>query len=583
MSHTSTKTIHPGLKRRSKDVKHGLIARDTLKAVLRTTLGGALLAVGISLAIQLAYPRSMALPQTHIGGKNYSFQSESQIAADIAAMHERKMHIISGSQTMEYTPKELGITFTSREDAKQAVSYGWRERLVPFSFFFERREIPYYGFSINETKAGEYAASLKQYNKAPVDAAVHLEGAKVTITKQQDGYVYDAEQLVAAIKSFKLTSGMTVTLQPTVAQPNITDEAAIEAGSTLRQRLQKPIIVKAGGKSVTASPALLASWMVLTPDAQDKKLHIGYDKEKVKQWLSSFANEVYRPGTPRTVTMLDGVATGGGEAADGLALSVDATAESVVSAATANQPTVEGVTTPVIVPAQTIRNYTRSSQGLQALLNYWDESNPGTWGIVLKDFNGSISASFNPDRQFTSASVYKIYVAYVVYAKVDNGEFGMSSATNNGNDVSGCVDLMIVRSDNSCAHALGDLIGWDANDGMLHASGFGSTSIALGGALTTARDAANFLMQLQNGTLLSTGNRDAMLNMMGRNIYRYAIPAGSVGMHSANKLGALGAYNHDVAIVYHPKGTYVLSVFSYGSNHYRIRELARQIAAVMAQ
>jgi hypothetical protein len=69
---------------------------------------------------------------------------------------------------------------------------------------------------------------------------------------------------------------------------------------------------------------------------------------------------------------------------------------------------------------------------------------------------------------------------------------------------------------------------------------------------------------------------------MGHNIYRYAIPAGSTG-HSANKLGAAGAYNHDVAIVYHPKGAYVLSVFSYGSNHAQIRELARQISAVMSQ
>jgi beta-lactamase class A len=583
MSHTSTKTTHPAFRHRSKDVKHGLIARDTLKAALRTTLGGILLAVGVSLATQLVYPQSRALPQTRIGGKSYGYQSKAQIAADIAAMSEQKLHIIIGSQTLESTPKELGITFASVKDAQQVVGYNWRERLVPFSFFFERREISYYAFTVNEAKAREYAMSLKRYNKAPVDAAVHVEDAKVTITKQQNGYAYDAEQLVAAIKHFKLTSGMAVTLQPTVAQPNITDKAAIEAGSTLQQRLQKPIVVKADGKSAMADSALLASWMVLTSDSQNKKLHIDYDKEKIKQWLVSFANEVYRPGAPRTVTMLDGVVTSGSEATDGLALNIDATAESVVSAATGNQLTVEGVTSPVIVTAQTIRKYTRSSQGLQALLNYWDESNPGTWGIVLKDFSGNISASFNPDRQFTSASVYKIYVAYVVYTKVDNGEFGMSSATDNGNNVSGCVELMIVRSDNSCAHALGDLIGWDANDGMLHVSGFSSTSIALGGALTTARDSANFLMQLQNGTLLSAGNRDTMLNMMGRNIYRYAIPAGSVGMHSANKLGALGAYNHDVAIVYHPKGTYVLSVFSYGSNHYRIRELARQVAAVMAQ
>jgi beta-lactamase class A len=547
------------------------------------TLEGAVLAIIVTVAAQLAYPQSRALPQTRIGGKNYGYQSQSQIATDIANLQKQKLHVTSVSQTLQYTPTDLGITFTGIKDARQVANYSWRERLVPFSFVFEQRRVPQYGFTVDEAKAREFAMSLTRYNKAPVDASVHLEGTKVTIAKQQDGYVYNAEQLVTAIKNFKLTSGMTVTLQPEIVQPNITDSVAVQAGSALQQRLQKPITVQAAGKSVTADAMLLASWVVLTPDAHNKKLSIDYDKGKIKQWLDGFAPQVYDPGVARTVTMLDGIVTSNTKDTDGRALDVDATADTVIAATTANQLTVEGKMTPVTRAAQTIRNYTRSSQGLQALLNYWDETNPGTWGIVLKDFNGNISASLNPDRQFTSASVYKIYVAYVVYTKVDNGEFGMDSSTNNGNNVSGCMELMIVRSDNSCAHALGDLIGWDTNDGMLHAKGFSSTTIAFGGALTTARDSADFLMQLQNGVLLSNGNRNAMLDMMGRNIYRYAIPAGSVGMHSANKLGALGTYNHDVAIVYHPKGTYVLSVFSQGSNHSRIRELARQIAAVMNQ
>ncbi|HUS25772.1 MAG TPA: serine hydrolase [Nevskiaceae bacterium] len=586
MSHA--KTIHRARKQPSqlqhfRDVGLRLIDEKRVRGAAKAALEGVALAVLLTVSAQLLYPPSRTLPQTSIGGKSYAYQTKQHIAADIAALQNQKLHITSGSQTLSYAPKDMGINFAGTKDAEQATEYNWRERLVPFSIFFERRDIPNYGFTVDEPKARQFAATLKKYDKAPVDAAVRLEGAKVVVVKQQDGYSYDADHLVKAMKDIKLTSALHVTLQPKVVQPKITDDVAVAAANSMQQRLQKPLTVQAGGESVIADSATLASWAVLVPDAQNQKLHITYDKEKIKQWLAPFAQQVYTPGSPRTVTLLDGEVTGEANAADGQALDANATADAIIAAGIANQPTAAGKIQPVVRAAQTNRTYTRSSKGLQALLNYWDASNAGTWGIVLKDFSGNISASINPNRQFTSASVYKIYIAYVVYTKVDSGEFGMESSAGNGYTVAGCLDRMVVRSDNGCAHALGDMIGWEANNGMLHAKGFSSTSIVEGAQITSAQDTTSYLIQLQNGSLLSAGNREAMLYKMGHNIYRYAIPAGSTGMHSANKLGAQGTFNHDVAIVYHPKGTYVLSVFSQGSDHYRIRELARQVAAVMGQ
>jgi beta-lactamase class A len=558
--------------------------RKVLKTAARMTLEGALLAAVITVAGQLAYPSSRALPQTYVGGKQYAYQSKQQIAADIAAVGGRPMHVTIGAQVLEPTPKQLGITLAGMEDAERAVSYSWVERLVPFSFLWEGREITYYSFTLDEAKAREFAVSLKQYDRQPVDAAVRVEGSRVIIDKQQNGYNYETDKIIAAIKGMKLTNGLSVALDPTIVQPKTTDQMAIEAGANLQQRLQQAITVSVEGKSVAADPSLIATWAVLAADAEDKKLSVTYDKEKVKQWLSSqLAVQVYVAATPHTVTLLDGARVGETAAADGRELNVEATADAVIAAASANRQTVEGKMQPVTAAARTIRNYSRSSQGLQALLSYFDQTHAGTWGIVLEDMNGTISASVNPDRQFTSASVYKIYVAYVVYDKLDSGELTMATPAGNGATVSRCLDIMIVRSDNACAHALGGMIGWNASDNLLQAKGLGSTTIAFDGQLTTARDAANYLKQLEKGTLMSAANREALLHKMGHNIYRYAIPAGSAGMHSANKLGALGVFNHDVAIVYHPKGTYVLSVFTQGSGHGVIRELARQISQVMNQ
>ena len=537
--------------------------------------------VVLVLVAQLAYPRDWALPNSRIGGMEVGYRSEAKIVADIAALQGRPMAIVSGDQELKYTPGDLGINLDGAKDAEAVTAYSWSERLVPFSLLTEERSVPTYSFRVDESKAKKFAASLKKYDQPPVNAALVLEGDDLTVVKQQDGYVYDTGQLLAEIKAAKLTSALSVTLMPKVELPAVTDVMVAEAGSRLQQRLRQPLVVEADGKTVSASADVLGSWAVIT-QAADKKFRIGYDREKAKQWLSGLAGQVYAAAIPRTVTIADGEQSQETEGKDGHALDVDATADAVIAAANEGRPEASGKMKAVKAATSTVRVYSRSSKGLNALLQYWDQSNAGTWGIVLKSFDGSVDANFNPDRQFTSASVYKLYVAYVVYGKVSDGTLAMDTATGNGNDVAGCLHIMIVRSDNACAIALGDMVGWDASNGTLQAKGLNSTSMAKGNQLTTPRDAASYLLQLQNGTLMAGGHRDALLDKMSHNIYRYAIPAGSAG-GSANKLGAAGAFNHDVAIVYHPRGAYVLSVFSQGSNHYRIRDLAREISNVMSQ
>jgi beta-lactamase class A len=550
---------------------------------VRALVFGICFAVVVSVAIQLMYPSSLALPQTRVGGKNYGFRHQLQIAGDIMRLNGQNLLVYSGEQTLRVKPGDIGLTLDGTKEAQNATKYSLLERLTPFSLFLEKREILGFNYKVDEAKALAFAESLKQYDRAPVNALVKLDGTNVVVEKGQTGYSYDSGVIFNNIKNIGIDSRMKVNLAPMVTEPDIPENVVAESALILQQRLQNPLTIEANGKSITADPATLATWMVLTPDPANKKLHISFDRHKVKEALSSLANQVYRPSTPSGVTMHDGVETSRSDGAAGEGLDIDASADAVIASATRNQPQVQGVMQAIAPVYRVQRNYSRTSHGLQALLNYWDESEAGTWGIVLKDFNGSVNAAINPDRQFTSASVYKIYVAYVVYAKSDAGQISMGSPTSNGNTVAGCLEIMITRSDNACGNALGEMIGWSASNGMLHSQGFTSTSIAYGGQATTANDAAKYLTALQNGYLMSSGNRADMLSKMGRGIYRYAIPAGSSGMHVANKLGALGAFNHDVAIVYHPRGTYVLSVFSNGSSHARIRELARQISQVMNQ
>ncbi|HTE57529.1 MAG TPA: serine hydrolase [Verrucomicrobiae bacterium] len=578
MAHTNTLQQQPLLTRQ----RLATIRLWTLRA-LRTMALGVILATVSSVVLQLAYPRFMTLPQTRIGGEAVGFRNRQQLFITLAHKEQGNLKIQSGDLTLQQKPADVGLGFDINKDIQTATQYSWKQRLVPFSFFTQVRDIPHYSLRVDEAKARAYALSLAAHDRAPINAAVKLEGTKVTIEKGQAGYSFVEKDMMAAIHATKLDRVMTTTIIPRVVEPEIPESVAVEAAGILQQRLSKPLTVKAADKEAIFDVATIATWTKLTPDPANKKLVVSYDREKVKAALAPLAAKVYVASAPQTATLVDGAIASHSGGQDGRALSTDATADAMVKALSENKESIEGSVQPVVFVQRATRTYTRSSRGVQALLDYWSQSNGGQWGVVVRNFGGDISASHNGNKQFTSASVYKIYIAYVVYTKVNGGQMSMDSATGNGQSVASCMELMIVRSDNGCATALGDMIGWGASNGMLYAKGFNSTTIAYGGQVTTPNDVANYLFALESGGLLSGAHRSDMLSKMGRGIYRYAIPAGSPGMHVANKLGALGAYNHDVAIVYHPKGAYVLSVFTTGSSHAKIRELAAQINALLNQ
>jgi beta-lactamase class A len=227
-------------------------------------------------------------------------------------------------------------------------------------------------------------------------------------------------------------------------------------------------------------------------------------------------------------------------------------------------------------------SYTRTSKGLQALINDWVKNHKGSYNIAMRTTAGDISASYNAGGKIYPASIYKLFVADVAYTKAANGQLDLNTPTSTGQTIDGCIELMIVRSDNNCAYAVGDAIGWDANNGFLASQGFGSTTLKQHVWTTNANDILNLLLKLQNGSLIDANYTSALLSKMSRQIYRSGIPAGSAGA-VADKVGFVDNYNHDAGIVYHPNGTYALVIMTTNSNFSNIADLARQISNVMKQ
>jgi beta-lactamase class A len=155
----------------------------------------------------------------------------------------------------------------------------------------------------------------------------------------------------------------------------------------------------------------------------------------------------------------------------------------------------------------------------------------------------------------------------------------LSSQTSAGS-LDSCLQKTILVSDNNCAQAIIDLIGWNETQNQVKAAGFSSTNVNNSGGgymSSTAADLASLLKGLYDGSLLNTSSTDYLLNLMKQQVYRSGIPAGSPNAVVADKVGFLDSWNHDAAIVYAPNSTYVLVILTTNSSFSQIKALSNQI------
>ena len=230
------------------------------------------------------------------------------------------------------------------------------------------------------------------------------------------------------------------------------------------------------------------------------------------------------------------------------------------------------------------RSYSSTDAGLSALIKQYDQDHAGIFGVSMVELSGkNRRASYNDTKRFTSASTYKLFVAYSTLKRIDNGSWSWTDANIfAGRNLSTCFNDMIERSDNGCAEALAEKIKYSVVTSEARAIGCTNTSFGdSNGMNTTAADLSLFLAQLRMGQILTQQtSRDRLMNAMSRNIFRSGIPTGLSGIAVADKVGFLNGLLHDASIVYSPSGTYVLVIMTDGSSWSAIADLASKIEAL---
>lgn len=535
------------------------------------------------IVLQLLYPRSWALPNTQIVGQNFGFRSRRAIAASLTGLENRDVAVQTEAGTYNPSFKDMGIKLEAETMAVKATAYPLRDRLVPFSWFTRRNTQDTLRFSLDESTATKYVQSLEKTNLKPVNASVTIVNGTVKVTPAKTGFSYKTENTRALFASVLLTKQFSITLYPELAQPAITSAVAQDVANKVTAQIND-ITVTAGREQNVAKKDVVSTWITLTPNEAAGTINIGYNTDAIKTFLKSFSNKLYIAETPNRITLVDGEQLTASGGKTGQILAMDTSVDAIVTSLKQGSTTATAVVQTVTPSTQFDRRYTKSSKGLQALIDYWVSIHSGRYAVTFQRTDGSLSASYNQTSQFTTASVYKMYVAYGIYHKIEAGELSEDTMTSAGKSVSGCIEVMIVVSDNACGVALATMVGWSTINTWLNSLGLTSTDISKGYDLvTTSKEAATFLKQLDAGTLMNTSHTSALLNLMKQQIYRSAIPAGVSGIVVADKVGWLTGINNDAAIVYDPDGTYILVIMTENSSWGGIKDLTSQINSVLRQ
>jgi beta-lactamase class A len=562
-----------------------LILSDTQKKGL--IIGGVITLTVIIIA-QLLYPRDQLVPFASIDGMSVGGWQQQDATWELnhrLNSQEIPIKIKQTGQTYQIVkPSDIGLTIDSKARV-EAASYPLWARLLPTSLLWYQllpiHQQPSYA-SDSAKLASFMKNTLGDCHLKPKNADIVSKNSTLTLVPASAGAECDREKVITALRAVKptLKNPGQVSIVGNLIEPKITDETAKKQIATITARTKEGVLIKVKEKEQTIAQKAILSWLEFAPDKTTFKITIN-NKASDKYFAEEIANKVVEyAGTSHVVTQ-DFTVISKKEGRSGQALDNDATRVSILEVIEGDKDTATALTKVVKPKVNYDRIYSRTSVGITAFLTHYAEGNPGVFGVSFIELEGAgRSAQYNQDKVFTTASTYKLFVAFSTLKRIDSGSYKWSDKVVDSRDLKACFDDMIVKSDNPCAEALIKKIGRDKLDSDLRSIGLTKSTFRAKNNQTTAAELAAFLTKLQNKQLpLKSASRDTLLGAMKRQVYRQGIPAGASGK-VADKVGFLNGLLHDAAIVYSPKGNYVLVILSDNSTWANIANITRRVEAL---
>ena len=228
----------------------------------------------------------------------------------------------------------------------------------------------------------------------------------------------------------------------------------------------------------------------------------------------------------------------------------------------------------------------------QGVVDDWANSNRGTKGVYIYDLDlDKTVGAYNADATYDTASLYKLFVVYEGYRRVNSGIWNADDTVGQtGHNVIECLDLAIRESNSPCAETLWSWIGYEELDETIQ-NEFRITNSEISSLRSNAQDIAKMLRiyythkDVTKSELVSR-MIDSFLNQPVT-IYdwRMGLPRGfSDNVSVYNKVGWLydgekWKIYHDAAIVDFPEQNrrFIVVVMTYSMTPNQIRKLAESI------
>ena len=204
-----------------------------------------------------------------------------------------------------------------------------------------------------------------------------------------------------------------------------------------------------------------------------------------------------------------------------------------------------------------------------------------------------VVAEYNSNRSFATASLYKLFVVYEGYRKIELGEWRESDAAGDtGRTILECLDLAVRESNSDCTETLWRMIGHDKLEKIV-ANDFGVTNTSVEDLVSTPNDITEMMKRFYDHTDINDEKliakmKDSFLNQpVTEYDWRQGLPSGfSDAVNVYNKVG--WAYNdeekvwdiyNDAAIVEFPEKDrhFIVVVMTNEVPYQQIRKLGTMI------
>lgn len=543
-------------------------------------------------AVAALYPANRAVPFAHIGAHASGGMSAEQMTVLLGEEDIRENIFSFRINEHEYMATAEALGLEVDPELTVAKTYQTDRGLFPLLDFvgrMQRRDVAY-TYTLDTAAFASYVMPLREYyTYAPVNATIEIsEEGEVTILESQEGSGLDVDRMALDFLSrVNSGDGSLPQLYATSIEPSRETEYLVPLKEHVQMLIDTPVVLTLDAAIFTPDKKIVSQWVGLRDIQPGDHLEAYINREGVAAYIASIASELDVVSQPGAITTLDGVTIAETAGSPGVALDQESAVTAIVQQLE-EQGEVEVDLRTLALPPHVIYNkqYSKTSTGLTALIADWEATHSGDYGIMVQELGGQRRrAEYQANKPYVTASTYKMFLAYAVLRKVEEGAVSLGQLTNIGWTVDACITEMISHSTNPCAIALGQMIGWGTVDGYLREKGFTITTLnvydqngaQVANKMSSASEEGMFLEKLNNGELLNAAHTAKLLGLLKAQIWRYGIPTGVPGVEVADKVGFLWSYIHDVAIVYDPNGHYILAIMSNGGSYANFADLSRVV------